>query len=60
MIYAVKMASCGMVNSPSFLKIGTDVEAILRFCLCSLKGCNYGITDLRDLRCMTLKWAHVA
>jgi hypothetical protein len=34
MIYAVEMASCGMhVYIPSFMKIGTGVDAILRFCL---------------------------
>jgi hypothetical protein len=31
MIYAVEMASCGMKYLPSFIKIGTVVQAILRF-----------------------------
>jgi hypothetical protein len=30
-MYAVEMASCGMIYVPSFMKIGTGVQAILRF-----------------------------
>jgi hypothetical protein len=30
---------------PSFMKIGTGVQATLRFCLRNLRGCNVGITD---------------
>jgi hypothetical protein len=37
------------VYIPSFLKIGTGVTAILRFCFSSLRGCNVGITDGGDL-----------
>jgi hypothetical protein len=48
-MYAVEMASCGIIFLPSFMKIGTGVESILRFCLNSLNGCNVGITDGRDL-----------
>jgi hypothetical protein len=48
MMYAVDMGSGGMVYIPSFMKIGTSVEAILRFCLRNLKGCNVCITDRRD------------
>jgi hypothetical protein len=47
--YAVEMAFCGMIYIPSFMKIGTGVQAILRFCLRRLRGCNVGITDGRDL-----------
>jgi hypothetical protein len=47
-MYAVEMASCGMIYLPSFMKIGTGVQAILRFCLRNLKGCDVGITDGRD------------
>jgi uncharacterized protein YraI len=46
-MYTVQMASCGMTNLPSFMKIGTGIQAILRFCLSNLKGCNVGITDGR-------------
>jgi hypothetical protein len=45
MIYAFAMASYDMIYLPSFVKIGTGVQAILRFCLSNLKGCNVGITD---------------
>jgi hypothetical protein len=34
---------------PSFMKIGTGVEAILRFCFRNLRGCNDGIPGGRDL-----------
>jgi hypothetical protein len=49
MKYTTEMASDGMIYIPSFMKIGTGVEAILRFCLTSLNGCNVGITYGRDL-----------
>jgi hypothetical protein len=48
--YAVEMASCGMICvMPNFMKIGTGIQAILRFSLINLKGCIAGITDRRDL-----------
>jgi hypothetical protein len=48
MKYAVEIASCGMIYLMSFIKIGTGVQAILRFGLRNLRGCNVGITDGRD------------
>jgi hypothetical protein len=48
-MYAIDMASGGMIYIQSFMKIGTGVEAILRFCLRNLRGCNVGITDGRVL-----------
>jgi hypothetical protein len=30
---------------PVFIKIGAGVEAVLRFCLRNVRGCNGGITD---------------
>jgi hypothetical protein len=39
------MGSGGMIYVPSFMKIGTGVQAILRFCLRNLRGHNIGITD---------------
>jgi hypothetical protein len=48
-MYAVAMASCGMTYLPSFMKIGTGVQGILRFRLSNLNGCNAGFTDGRDL-----------
>jgi uncharacterized protein YraI len=48
-MYAVEMASCCMIYIPSFMKIGTVVQAMLRFCLRNLNGCDVGINDGRDL-----------
>jgi hypothetical protein len=47
--YAVGMVSCGMIYISIFMKTGTGVQAILRFYLRNLRGCNVGITDGRDL-----------
>jgi hypothetical protein len=46
-IYEVglEMASCGMICFPSFMKIGTGVQALLRFCLSNLRCCNVGTHD---------------
>jgi hypothetical protein len=60
MMYTVEMTSCGMIYLSSFMKIGTGVQAILRFCLRNLRGCNVGITDGKYLRSMPLRWAQVA
>jgi hypothetical protein len=49
MLYTVEMASCAMMFLPNFMKIGTGVQSILRFCLRSLNGCNVGITEGSDL-----------
>jgi hypothetical protein len=49
MMYAIEMAVCGMINIPSFRKLGTGVQAILRLCLSNLNGCDVGINDGRDL-----------
>jgi hypothetical protein len=38
----VEMASGGMIYIPSFMKISTDAQAILRFCLKNLRGCSVG------------------
>jgi hypothetical protein len=48
------------IHTPNLLKIGTGIQAILRFCLRYLKWCNVGITDGRDLWCMPLKLAQIA
>jgi hypothetical protein len=47
--YAAEMASGGIINVRSFMKIGRGIQAILRFCLNNLRGYNVGITDGRDL-----------
>jgi hypothetical protein len=50
------MASYGMINIPSFMKIHAGVQAILGFCLRNLRGCNVGINYGRDLRIKPLRW----
>jgi hypothetical protein len=48
MIYAVEMASYGMIYLPFFKKINTGFQTILRFCFSNLKNCD-DITKGRDL-----------
>jgi hypothetical protein len=48
-MYTVEMPLCGMMVLPSFMKIGTGVQAILGFSISNLKGCNVFITIRRDL-----------
>jgi hypothetical protein len=45
MKYTVEMAPDGMIYLPRFMKFCTGVQAILRFHLSNLNGCNVGITD---------------
>jgi hypothetical protein len=49
MIYAIGIASCGMIYLRRFVKIGTGVQPILRVCLRILRGCNVDIIAGRDL-----------
>jgi hypothetical protein len=49
MKYTVEMASCGMIYIPSYMKIGTDIQAILRCLLRNLRDCNAGIAGGRDI-----------
>jgi hypothetical protein len=39
----------GFMYVASFMKIGTGVQAILRFGLRNFRGCDVGITDGRDV-----------
>jgi hypothetical protein len=50
-MYIIDMASCSMISN--FMKIGTDVQEILRL---FLRDCNVGITDVRDLWITLLRW----
>jgi hypothetical protein len=59
MMYAVEMASWGMIYLPSFIKIGTGVQAISRFGLIFFRGSD-GITNGRNLWCTPLRWLHAA
>jgi hypothetical protein len=47
--YAIEMASDGLIYVPSFMEMGTGVQAILRFCFSTLRGCDVGIADGRDV-----------
>jgi hypothetical protein len=49
MMLTMEIVSSGMIYSPSSLKTGTGVQAILRFCLRHLRGCNVDISAGRDL-----------
>jgi hypothetical protein len=49
MMYAVEMASCGMLYLTDFMNIGTGVQAVLRFVLSNLHDSKVGITDGRGL-----------
>jgi hypothetical protein len=44
-MYAVEMVSRGIIYLLSFMKTGRGVQAILRFCLSNLNGCNVVTTD---------------
>jgi hypothetical protein len=46
MLYAIEMTLSGIIFLPSFVKMGTGVEEMIRFCLSNnLNGCNVGIFD---------------
>jgi hypothetical protein len=59
MKYAVEMASYTMVYILSFMEIGTDVQAILKFGLRNLRYFSVGIIDGRDLPITPLRWAEM-
>jgi hypothetical protein len=48
-----------MIYVPSFMKIGTGVQAILRFGLRNFRGCNVGFTDGREFLIRPLRWAQM-
>jgi hypothetical protein len=47
-MYAVE-SSGDTISLPSFMKLGTGVQAVLRFYHSNLNGCNVGISKGRDL-----------
>jgi hypothetical protein len=59
MKHSAEIVSCGMICIPSFIKISTGVQVTLRFFLYNLRGCNVGITDLRNFLSTPLRWAQV-
>jgi hypothetical protein len=44
-----EMVSCAIICIQSFMMPDTGVQAILRFYLSNLRGCNYDIADGSDL-----------
>jgi hypothetical protein len=48
-MYADETASYGMMYLPSFMKIGTGVQAVLKLFLRNLRSCNICIADGRDI-----------
>jgi hypothetical protein len=48
MRYTLQMTSDGMICIPSFIKIGSGIQVILRLYLRYLISCNVGITDGGD------------
>jgi hypothetical protein len=44
-MYAIEIAVGGMIHVPSFMKIDTGVQAMLKLYLRNIRGCNVGITD---------------
>jgi hypothetical protein len=59
MVYTIEMTLCDMIYLPSFIKIATGVQTILKICLRYLRRCNVGTTDGKDFLIMPLKWAQV-
>jgi hypothetical protein len=59
MILTVEMGSRDMIYLPSFMNIGTRVQAILRLGFRYLRGCGVGITDKSDTRLASLRWANL-
>jgi hypothetical protein len=49
MKYTAEMASDAMICISTFLKIGIGVQAIFGFCLRNSRGCNVGISKVKDL-----------
>jgi hypothetical protein len=58
-MYAVEMASCGMIYFTSLMKIGRGVHGTFTFFIGNLKDCNVGITDVRELRITLPIWIQV-
>jgi hypothetical protein len=59
MMYAIEMGSDGMIYVPYFMKTRTGVQAVLKFCLRNLRGCNVVITDGKNLFTTPMRWAKV-
>jgi hypothetical protein len=60
MIYSDGMPSYGIILLPSFMKICTDVQFLLRFYLSNLNDCIVCLTEGKNLQRAPLKWAQMA
>jgi hypothetical protein len=49
MVYAVEMASFGMIYIPSSMKVGAGIQIILRLRLSYSNLCNMGASDRKEL-----------
>jgi hypothetical protein len=50
MVYDVEMAYYGIIYVPSFMKINTDIQTVLRFDLSNFTDFNVGIIDGRCMK----------
>jgi hypothetical protein len=55
----VEMASDGMIYVPSFMKINSGIQIILRLLPCQFLGCIVGTTDERNFISTPLIWSQV-
>jgi hypothetical protein len=44
----------------NFMKISTGIQDILWVYLRNLNGCDVGVTNEKDLQCVSLRWTQVA
>jgi hypothetical protein len=51
----LEMASCGIIYVTSFVIMSTSVETILRFSFSNSERSDFGITDGRDSRNVSLR-----
>lgn len=59
-MYGIEVVSCGIICNQSYMKISIGIQAILRFCLSNLTGCNVSIIDGKELCNAPLRWTQVA
>jgi hypothetical protein len=58
MEYSIEIALYGMINILRFMKIGTAIQALLRFSLRNVRGYNVGTTH-GNLPLTPSRWGHV-
>jgi hypothetical protein len=62
MKYTIEMASCGVKYISSLMKVGTSVQAIIKYGLRNMRGCNAGtcITDVSGLLTTPMRGSQVS